>query len=242
MQSEILDNAPSFDPTELARIGSYTTRHVAEFVKRTGPFVGVTVEPHTNNPERFRLRLPDELKGRFSELGGRSVIDATTSRRDWASTSSQTLLDFGSALFRHLVDEAMSPAFGGGYAAIPRERIEGDLLAAFLCRWQNDQGERLDQQLVIVRKADGGSFEIANHAIGNLFDAPVATLASAAMDANTRKEIVDAARDRVEVDMAASVTRFRHPNDLILLALAEKGCEMPAANPRFLLTTTDVAN
>jgi hypothetical protein len=198
-------------------------------VKRTAPFVGVTVEPHTNNPERFRLRLPDELRGRFSELGGRSVIDATTSRRDWSSTGSQTLLDFGSSLFRHLVDEATSPAFGGGYAAIPQERIEGDLLAAFLCRWQNDQGERLDEQLIVVRKADGGSFEIANQAIGGLFDAPIATLCAASMDANARKEIVDAARDRVEVDMAASVTRFRHPNDLILLALAEKGSHQPSA-------------
>jgi hypothetical protein len=91
--------------------------------------------------------------------------------------------------------------------------------------------------LIIVRKADGGTVEIANQAIGGLFDAPVATLAATSIDANNRKEIVDAAQDRVEVDMAASVTRFRHPNDIVLLALAEKGRDISVANPQ--TSTTD---
>ena len=108
---------------------------------------------------------------------------------------------------------------------MPQEVLQGDLLAAFLCRWQNDQGERLDEQLIVIRRTNEGTIELANNAVASLFGAPVMTLTPTAFDPNVRKEILTAARDRVEVDMASAVTRFRHPNDLVLLAVAERGMD-----------------
>jgi hypothetical protein len=42
-------------------------------------------------------------------------------------------------------------------------------------------------------------------------------------DPSTKKAELDAARDRAELAMAKDVTQFRHPNDLVTLAVAELG-------------------
>jgi hypothetical protein len=41
------------------------------------------------------------------------------------------------------------------------------------------------------------------------------------ISAEDRRGQLDAARDRAELLMAADLTRFKHPNDLVTLALAE---------------------
>jgi hypothetical protein len=185
----------------------------------------------------FQSTCADDLQTSVQE----TVVDATTSRRFWSSTSSSTLLDFGSAFFRYLVNEATSPAFGGGYAAVRRESVQGDLAAAFLGRWQNDQGEPLDHQLFVVCKTEAGSLEIDNLIISGLFTAPVSALRPASATAAVRRTLLDAARNRVEVEMSASVSRFRHPNDLVLLAVAERGSENPDGEDPIANTSEAVA-
>lgn len=223
LQSEMFEYAGHFHPEELARLGNYTTRNVAEFAQRAASLCEIKVEPFASNPERFRLRLPETLRGQFAEFGARTVVEATTSRRAWSPTSSLALLDFGSDFFRYLIGEATSAAFGGGYAAVNREIAQSDVAAAFLGRWQNDQGELLDHQLFVARKSGTGQIEVDNRVIAGLFKEPVETLAPRKVEAPFRKELLDALRDRVEVEMIASVSRFRHPNDLVLLAIGEEG-------------------
>jgi hypothetical protein len=101
----------------------------------------------------------------------------------------------------------------------------GGMAAAFLVRWQNDQGDLLDHQLFIVHRTETGALELNNRLIEGLFNTPVLTIEPIVMNAETRKEMLDAARDRVEVEMMSSVSRFRHPNDLVLLAAVEAGIE-----------------
>jgi hypothetical protein len=79
------------------------------------------------------------------------------------------------------------------------------MAAAFLSRWQNDQGELLDHQLFVVRKTDTGSLEIDNRVISGLFTAPVQTLQPDNTDVEVRKTLLDAARDHVEIEMTAAL-------------------------------------
>jgi len=240
LQSQILEHVSRFNPEQLARLGNFTTRHVAEFVGRVGSFIDIGVEPLATDPERFRLRISEKLKGRFAEFGARTVIDATTRRRSWSPLGTSVLLDFGSEFFRYLISQATSPAFGGGYAAVPRNSIQGGMAAAFLVRWQNDQGELLDHQLFFVHRTDTGALEFDNRVVLALFSGPIPTLLPGNTSVDTRKELLDAARDRVEVEIMGAVSRFRHINDLVLLAAVEAGSEPSASDNRIPAKTDEL--
>jgi hypothetical protein len=224
LERELLDNVTKFDPDQLIQLGNLTTVHAAQFVKRVAPLLGIAIEGHATNIERFELRLPDSLKGVFPELGTRTVIEATTNRQLQARASSLALLDFKSSLFRYMIDRAISAEFGGGFAAVSEAVIGSPIAAAFLCRWQNDQGEPLDHQLLIARRV-GASIEIDNSWVGDLFKDPLRTLAAKKTSAEERSLELDVIRDRVELAIFDSVSRFRHPNDLVLLAVAEANAE-----------------
>lgn len=53
LQSEIFEYAGRFDPEELARLGNFTTRHVAEFVKRAAM-------PERNGEFEYRIKSATE--------------------------------------------------------------------------------------------------------------------------------------------------------------------------------------
>jgi hypothetical protein len=59
--------------------------------------------------------------------------------------------------------------------------------------------------------------------LGRLFDAAPRDADPIKREPSVKKAEVDAARDRAELAMAQDVTQFRHPNDLVTLALAELG-------------------
>jgi hypothetical protein len=65
------------------------------------------------------------------------------------------------------------------------------------------------------------SFEIDSSWVGRLFEMPVKTVNPNQTSPNERNSELEAIRDRVELTVTDSVSRFRHPNDLVLLAIAE---------------------
>lgn len=220
LQDEILSQAGGFDPAVLARLGRFTTADVLRFVRRMAPFAGYEVSAVDERRERVTLRLPDCMRGRHPEFGGRTVIEATTSRATAATNRSLTLLDFGSSFLRGLIAKSGSPEFGGGYAclALP-DRQDG--VAAFLCRWQSEQGETLGEELHLVHRSPDGRVATDEGLVAALLAEPVKSLGPRSADDAIRREILEGFRMRVDLTTTEQATRHRMLNDLILLAVAD---------------------
>ncbi len=171
--------------------------------------------------ERVTLRLADGLRGRHPEFGARTVIEATTSRVEVAAGRSLTLIDFGSSFLRELVAMSGSPEFGGGYASLGLPGPQGQI-AAFLGRWQSEQGETLGEELHLVRCAPDGRPAAVEGMVAALLFAPVVSVEPPrANDAAARRQMLDGMRAHVEAAAAGQVTRQRMLNDLVLLAAAD---------------------
>jgi hypothetical protein len=219
IQDDILSHAGRGSIESLNEVGMYTTLDLANFLKRALPFLKIVVEPSSDDAERFVLRLPVELKGQFPEFSGRTVISATTCRNSWQS-GKEALLDFSTSFLIWVIKEVSAEQFGGSYAA-----ISGDsglnFFAAFLARYQNDQGFVQSEKLLVVAQDAAESLAIDNSVVRKLLAGVAVDVSPRAVEAAERSKLLEAARDRAEVRMAEELTRFKHPNDLVLVAAAE---------------------
>jgi superfamily II DNA or RNA helicase len=221
LQDEILNQVDRPDISGTQLLGGYTTANVAAFVKRAAVRFDIEVEV-SSDLENFTLRLPADLRGAFREFGNRTVIAATTRRRGWYPDSGVALIDFSGIFLRYLVNAVTAVDFGGSYATFEEEANFPKFFAVFLARFQDDQGHHQGENLIVVRQEDD-SIAVDGQFLSRLFDAPLRDAEPTKRDATVKKAELDAAKDRAELAMAKDVTQFRHPNDLVTLAIAELG-------------------
>ena len=221
LQDEILNQIDRPDISGAQLLGSYTTADVATFVQRAAVKLDIGVEA-TSDIENFTLRLPPNLRGTFREFGNRTVIAATTRRRGWDPDREVVLIDFSGTFLRHLVTAVSASEFGGSYANFAGESEFPNFFAVFLARFQDDQGHHQGEDLIVVRQ-DQDSLTLDSQFLRRLFEAPLRDADPIKRDPAVKKTEFDAAQDRAELAMAQDVTQFRHPNDLVTLAVAELG-------------------
>ncbi len=218
MQDEVLKTADQLDVTGVIE-NSYSTEQVAQIIKRALPFLKIDVDGGAD-PERFTLRLPLEMRGKFAEFGAGTVVPATTRRKDWRSESETVLLDFSTTFVQFLMQTITSAEFGGTYAAFANPAMP-EFFSVFLARYQNDQGRPQGERLIIVEREKNGSLDVSNRIIHKLLEGPQIGGLPQLKDAVLRKSELEAASDRAEIVMAEDLSRFRHPNDLIVVAVGE---------------------
>jgi superfamily II DNA or RNA helicase len=221
LQSEVLSAASGFDPEALIRLGRFRTRDVLTFILRIAPFMGFEAALRNEAQERLELRLPENWRGRFPEFGGRTVIDATTSRGTAAASPAAQLIDFGSSFLRELVAFAISPEFGGGYGCVEIERIPEGHSGGFLIRWQSDQGDPVGEELTIAHRSFDGQITFDNSIVSALLAEVVGSRDPELDDPVERADILESIIDRIEVDAAARISRFKQLNDIVLVAAAD---------------------
>ncbi|UPK39531.1 DEAD/DEAH box helicase [Bradyrhizobium sp. 186] len=225
LQDEILNQVDRPDVSGSQLLGGYTTANVASFVQRASVRFGIEVEA-SSNLENFTLRLPPELRGTFHEFGNRTVIVATTRRRGWNPAGEVALIDFSGTFLKYLVTSVTAADFSGSYATFAEEANFPKFFAVFLARFQDDQGHHQGENLIVVQQEED-SIEVDGKFLSRLFDGPLRDADPIKRDPTTKKAELDAARDRAELAMAKDVTQFRHPNDLVTLAVAELGSPAP---------------
>jgi superfamily II DNA or RNA helicase len=221
LQDEILNQIDRPDISGTQLLGTYTTANVAAFVQRASVRFDIEVET-SSDVEIFTLRLPPNLRGTFREFGNRTVIAATTRRRDWNPAGEVALIDFSGTFLKYLVNAVTAADFEGSYATFAGETSFPRFFAVFLARFQDDQGHHQGENLIVVRQEED-SLGVDGKFLSRLFDGPFRDADPIKRDPTTKKAELDAARDRAELAMAKDVTQFRHPNDLVTLAVAELG-------------------
>ncbi|MGO3927083.1 DEAD/DEAH box helicase [Rhodopseudomonas pseudopalustris] len=219
MQDEVLLTMTDLE-LKNAITNSFTTEEVCSIIKRALPFFGIEFSSESGR-EKFVIRLPDQLKGEFPEFGTRTVIPVTTKRADWRPHTDVVLLDFSSSFVDFIVNSITSPEFEGGYGAFEDPSLP-EFFAAFLARFQNDQGRTQSERLILVERGPDGRYSAANHLVKQLLNGTAAEGLPINKSPATKQTELGAARDRAEVLMAEDLSKFLHPNDLVLLAAAER--------------------
>ena len=221
LQQEILAHASGYDPKALQGTLGFSMRHVELFVRSILPLVGARVEAESHEGRILDVRLPERLRGRFSEFGQRTVVRVTTDRRMAQRFSNLVLLDFEAEFFQFLIGEAKSQDFDGVYASVHAPSGERGTLAAYKLRWQNDQGDPLMEELITLF-CDGEERVTTNPPffVEWIESTPEAAPLPSS-DRSARTTHLDTIEASAHRRLATESTRFKHPNGFVQLAGAD---------------------
>lgn len=218
LQDDILSEISTLEAGGWRRLGAFATADLASFIKRAAPLCDVEVVA-LDDVERFDLRLPEALRGRFPEFGNRTFIESRTSRLN-SRVGARTFLDFSSTFVRFLVDAVTQPEFGGGFGAVAMER-DDHLVAALLVHYQNEQGDPRGVDLVAGARRPDGEITVDNSRLRPLFDSVQSPGRVASNDPAARNASVEAIFDRIEMDVAVGCEPTRHANGLFPIGIIE---------------------
>lgn len=230
LQDEILAFAESY--AGVSSSAGVDVRHVRSFVLGMLPHADIRVISPTQGGRALEIELPEDQIGVFPEFGRRRFITLAFDRQLARDRADLFPVDSQSGLFRALIARAKARAFDGLFASATLDGISG-WLGVYHLRWQDAAGTPLEDELLPVCRASGGtSQKVDRHMLSELLLDPWPAAASKVADRHVPEEL----RAAVEREVAGSVGRSRHPSSLFLLAAASliepplsasRGCHTP---------------
>ena len=221
LQDEIFRHVVGYDPSGLAGTLGFTMQHVNLFIRGMLPFLGVQLQTTMYDGAVLEIRLPDGLRGRFSEFHQRTVVRITTDRRIARRLEEVVLLDFKASFFRHLISTAKAQPFGGQYASVFAPGGEEGILSAFQLRWQNDQGSGLTEEFATLFLTGSRGVKKDPPFLIDWLVSPVHSLPPPDQSRKDRRGTSRHLREEANRLLGEASTRFKHPNGLVMLAGAD---------------------
>ena len=219
LQRQLFAHVEGYDPNEASVLHGFTDNDVLAFLEGMLPHMGIRVRNRAHNGRTLEIELPERLRGRYSEFPPRGAYVRITVSREVASNRSDVVsMDFASPFFQDLITKAQSPDFGGEYACLPAS--ESGTLGIYKIRWQDDQGmPRWDTLIPIFSSDEGGLIsnpEFFNELLTDSENAPISGEPEA-----YRKKRLDVLDRKAHAELAMRCSSLRHPNDVVLLAMAD---------------------
>ena len=223
-QERLFAHIEGYDPQRAAAVEAVDPDEALVFLKGILPFRNVNIRSQLYSGRVLELELPSDIRGRFAEFGQRTVVRVTVDRqlaRNVKSDPPVCPMDFASEFFKDLIDYAQSPQFRGDYATLTGP--EPGILGLYRLRWQNDQGEPQGDELLPVFLPDGQEMPMANPAffVGLLVNAQQSPTQSQTDGLKERSRLLERLRQQADIELANRCTEFRHPNDIVALAIAD---------------------
>lgn len=224
LQDQLFSHIEGYDPNATAALHAFGPQEVLSFLEGVLPRRDVRIRERLHNGRLLELELPEEMRGRYSEFGGRTVVRVTVDRHLAARNEKYVSMDFASVFFSDLIEFAKSPEFGGEHANFLA--TEEGVLGIYKIRWQNDQGLPRWEMLVPVFLPDDGGEPVPNpDFFGSLLHesrhSRLATNSVASTTLDGRREVLKRLDRCAEAELADRSTPLRHPNDLVLVAAAD---------------------
>ena len=221
-QEQLFSTIDGYDPSRLTALHTFGAEDVLLFLEGILPYRGIEIRNRQYNGRVFEIRLPDIMRGQYSDFQpGSSNVRITADRELARSLPNVSMMDFRSNFFLDLIEFAQSPVFKGEYANI--HGPQSGTLGLFKLRWQNDQGVPTEEDLLPVFRPREIDETTRNPGFfGSLLGTP--TMVSDALypaDQRARTRLVEQLRQSAEEELARRCTTLRHPNDVILLASAD---------------------
>ena len=221
-QERLFSRIEGYNPHASTALHTFGPEDVLAFLEGIIPLMGIRIRHRMYDGRVLEVDLPEEMRGRFSEFGGRAAGVRITVDRRLAMRNTQVVpMDFASSFFCELIEHAKSPEFGGEYAAV--SGVESGVLGIYKIRWQNDQGIPRWEALLPIFLPDDGRPPIANpDFFGSLlleakesYARPYSVITS--KRSNSLKHLEKCAHS----ELASLCTSLRHPNDIVLLSIAD---------------------
>jgi len=221
MQDKLFAHIEGYDPNATAALHTFGPEEVLAFLEGVLPRRGIQIRDRLHNGRLLELELPEEVRGRYSEFGGRTVVRVTVDRRLAIRDKRNVSMDFASVFFSDLIEFAKSPEFGGEHANVltPSEGA----LGIYKIRWQNDQGvPRWEMLVPVFVPSDGGSAVPNPDFFGSLLlGTEQTTSIGHPARSDSRHDSIERLRKCASAELEVRCTELRHPNDLVLLAAAD---------------------
>ena len=221
LQDQLFAHIEGYDPNATAAVHTFGPQEVLSFLEGIFPHRDIQVRQALHNGRVLELELPEDMRGRYSEFGGRTVVRITVDRRLAMRDERNVPMDFASVFFSDLIEFAKSPDFGGEHARLAAP--QAGVLGIYKVRWQNDQGLPRWEMLVPVFLPTNGDAAFPNPGFfGSLLHASDEPSGAPAM-----QPVADRHGTLKQLDTCAAAvlaercTPLRHPNDLVLLAAAD---------------------
>ena len=228
LQDRLFSHIEGYDPTSTAVLHSFGPSEVLSFLEGILPRRGVRIRERLHNGRLLEIELPEDMRGRYSEFGGRTVARITVDRR-LAMRSERTIsMDFASVFFCELIEYAKSPEFGGEYASI--RGLEEGALGIYRIRWQNDQGmPRWEMLLPVFLPREQEIAQSNPEFFGSLLVAselPTEVPKALKDGFDARGIMLEKLRECASSVLGERCSLLRHPNDVALLAAADLQAEV----------------
>jgi hypothetical protein len=221
LEEEYLAYAQSYDSAAASTGLAITPTHAMAFVEGMLPCLGVTEVAHSHSGRVLAFALPEALAARLPHLGRRRHVRVTADRRLAGEFRDLLQLDFDEPLFRELVAEAQGHGFGGLYAAAAG--TDAGPLAVWRARFQDEAGTPTDDELLAIAGSPGGvPSEMAPKALAAWLLEAAHSVAPPAAGMTRREDVMESLAQAAETLLARRVTSSRYPNDLALLAAADR--------------------
>ena len=223
LQEKLFSHIEGYDPSATAAVHTFGPEEVLSFLEGVLPRRDVWIRERYHNGRVLEVELPDEMRGRYSEFGGRTVLRITVDRRLAMSDERNVPMDFASGFFSDLVEFAKSPEFGGEYASLAAP--SAGTIAIYKIRWQDDQGvPRWEMLLPVFQSLNCATPQVNPDFFGSLLLASeqgVHHPAQLTEDGERRSHMLALMNDCAGAELRNRCTALRHPNDMVLLAAAD---------------------
>lgn len=220
LQDRLFAQIEGYDPNATAAVHTFGPEEVLSFLEGVLPRRGVSIRERLHNGRVLALELPEEMRGRYSEFGGRTVVRVTVDRRLASRDERNVSMDFASVFFSDLIEFAKSPEFAGEHTCLAAP--QRGVLGVYKVRWQNDQGLPRWEMLVPVFLPEHGEASPNPDFFGSLLLESNCPAAPPPPGSNVeRRDTLERLRECAAAVLAERCTPLRHPNDLVLLAAAD---------------------
>ena len=223
LQEKLFSHIEGYDPSATAAVHTFGPEEVLSFLEGVLPRRDVRIRERYHNGRVLEVELPDEMRGRYAEFGGRTVVRITVDRRLAMRDERNVSMDFASGFFSHLVEFAKSPEFGGEYASLAAPSAGS--IAIYKIRWQDDQGvPRWEMLLPVFQALNCATPQVNPDFFGSLLLASeqgVHHPAQLTEDGEHRRHMLALMSDCAGAELRNRCTALRHPNDMVLLAAAD---------------------
>ncbi len=221
-QDKLFSQIEGYDPQAATALHTFGPDDVLVFLEGILSYRGIHIRQRLYNGRVLELELPEEMRGKYSEFRERAtVVRVTVDRRLAARNPRLAPMDFASAFFLDLIDFAKSPEFKGEYASLRAPK--SGTLSIYKIRWQNDQGVPNWDALLPIFLPNGRQHAIVNPDFFGYLLRNASKNQAQPLFVNhaERKETLKRLKLCANDELAARCTALRHPNDVVLIAVAD---------------------
>lgn len=211
-QRELFEHSSGFNPEEIKGEFKLNQNHVKAFVLGMCNQLNIDVVEETHSGAVFQLKFPEELRER---LGFKATYLRITFEHEYANqTTKASMMDFETAFFCFLVQEAKKLQFDGLLASI--NGLPGEAIFTSILRWQNDQGRRMRQEFTSTLVNSSGQVATNTSAISDWLLHP-ASDGEKIGNKDRAKILLDAAISSMEMRLGKVANDDLHPENRQLI-------------------------